>query len=186
MSYNLNNGDVIIFPTDTVYGIGCKLYDFKAIKKIFDIKKRDTNKKLAVLISSLDQVRDIIEISNNLLKLSKAFWPGALTIIVPLKVDIPYYEKTIGLRIPNYKLALDILKENGAMATSSVNISGEKPLDTFKMIYENYNDVVKKIYKKSEESSSISSTVVILENDDYKIIREGQISEEDIKNVLKK
>ena len=84
MNYKIKDNDVIIFPTDTVYGIGCKMTDEKAIERIYDIKKRDTNKRLAVLISSLNQIKDYIEITDTLLKIESNFWPGALTVIVPL------------------------------------------------------------------------------------------------------
>lgn len=184
MNYKINDNDVIIFPTDTVYGIGCKMTDEKAIERIYDIKKRDTNKRLAVLISSLDQIKDYIEITDTLLKIESKFWPGALTVIVPLTKKLKYYEDTIGIRIPNSKLALDILKENGAMATTSVNISGMPPLDTYQEIYDSYSNKVDKIYQKIEESSSISSTVIILKDNKIEVIREGKITKEEIEKIL--
>ena len=178
---------VIIFPTDTVYGIGASIYDKEGQERIYQIKHRSHDKPLAVLCASLEQIKEIAEVNKTAEALIKKFLPGALTLILPAKKDI---EKimgipTIGVRIPNSKLALSILKKEGAMATTSVNESGEKPLDTYQEIKEAYGDLVEEIYDKTEESSHISSTVIDLTKEDLKLLREGSIKLEEINNYLK-
>ena len=178
---------VIIFPTDTVYGIGASIFDKEGQARIYDIKHRDKSKPLAVLCASLNQIEEIAIVNIKAKKLIQRFLPGALTLILPAKdkvkdiMGIP----TIGVRIPNSKLALKILTENGAMATTSVNESGEKPLDTYEEIKAVYGNLVDEIYEKEEESSHISSTVVSLIGDDVKLLREGSITLKEIENYLK-
>ncbi len=169
---------VIIFPTDTVYGIGTKIFDIDGINKIYDIKKRPKDKPLACLCSSLEQIKSIAVVTKKAEALIKKFLPGALTLILESKEEV-YNKigyKTIGVRIPNCKLALDILNENGPMLTTSVNESGFKPINEYELIVKDYENVVDKIYESNEKSSNLSSTVVLLTNDDIKILREGEIT----------
>ena len=169
---------VIIFPTDTVYGIGTKIFDIDGINKIYDIKKRPKDKPLACLCSSLEQIKSIAVVTKKAEALIKNFLPGALTLILESKEEV-YNKigyKTIGVRIPNCKLALDILNENGPMLTTSVNESGFKPINEYELIVKDYENVVDKIYESNEKSSNLSSTVVLLTNDDIKILREGEIT----------
>ena len=178
---------VIIFPTDTVYGIGTKIFDIDGINKIYEIKKRPKDKPLACLCANLEQIKDIAYITPAAEKLINKFLPGALTLILKSKPDV--YEKigykTIGVRIPNSKIALDILKENGPMLTTSVNESGFKPINEYDLIVKEYETKVDKIYKSNELSSNISSTVILIDNSDIKILREGQISKTMIDECLK-
>ncbi len=178
---------VIIFPTDTVYGIGASIYDKEGQERIYQIKHRSHDKPLAVLCYSLSQIKEIAEVNENAEKLIKKFLPGALTLILPAKAKVKEIMglPTIGVRIPNSKLALSILEKEGAMATTSVNESGEKPLDTYEEIKDAYGDLVEEIYKKEEESSHISSTVVSLIESEPKLLREGSISLEMILDCLK-
>ncbi len=130
----LNKEDLInkeiIFPTDTVYGLGTLWDDQIGIEKIYSIKKRDGRKPLAVLVASFEQIKDYIEINNpNTLELVNKYWPGAVTFIFKKKRDFNYPLDTIAFRIPNSKIALEILKKFGPLATTSVNLSGEEPIN---------------------------------------------------------
>lgn len=176
---------VIIFPTDTVYGIGTKIFDIEGIEKIYKIKNRPYNKPLACLCYDINQINSIAYINDSAIKLINKFLPGPLTLILNAKEEITKKigYKTIGIRIPNHKLALEILKENGPMLTTSVNDSGKKPLNEYEEIVEKYNNIVDKIYYSSEESSNLSSTVVSI-IDDVKILRIGSITEEEINKIL--
>lgn len=175
---------VIIFPTDTVYGIGASVFDENGINKIYEIKHRPKDKPLAVLCASLSQIEDICYINDKARRLIEKFMPGALTIIVPAKDNIKKSMglEMVGVRIPNSKLAIKILEENGPMATTSVNESGCVPINEYDIIYKEYNDKVDFIYKSDEASSNISSTVVMID-DDIKLIREGQIKFDEIKDI---
>lgn len=181
----MNN--VIIFPTDTVYGIGCSIYDKESQLEIYKIKHRDLNKPLAVLCASLEQIDKIAYLNDDAVKLINKFLPGPFTLILKAKEDIKKIMgiDTIGVRIPNHKLALSILSEIGPMTTTSVNESGEIPLNTYDEIYNVYKDKVKKIYQSNEPSSNLSSTVAKIIDDKIEILREGAITKEMIEDVLK-
>ena len=96
--------EVVVFPTDTVYGIGTSIYNQKGIDRIYEIKARSIDKKIPVLCSSLNDLKDIIEIDERLIKITDNFWPGALTIIVKIteKHEEITGEKTLAVRSPNH------------------------------------------------------------------------------------
>lgn len=177
---------LLIFPTDTVYGIGASVFDKDNIKRIYEIKHRPLDKPLAVLCSSLEQIEGICELNDSSRKLIKKYLPGALTIIVPAKKNIEESMglKMVGVRIPNHPLALRILEENGPMATTSVNESGDKPINEYQEIVAKYKNVVDMIYSSDFKSSNISSTVIMLDDHGVKLIREGEISYDDILTCL--
>ncbi len=177
---------VIIFPTDTVYGIGTKIFDIDGINKIYEIKKRPKDKPLACLCKDLNQIKDIAIVSKEAELLINKFLPGPLTVILESKPEVinKIGYKTIGVRIPNSKLALDILAKNGPMLTTSVNESGFKPINEYELIVKEYEGVVDKIYEANEPSSNLSSTVVLLINNEVKVLREGEISLDMINDCL--
>ena len=177
---------VIIFPTDTVYGIGTPITDLEGIKRIYSIKKRPLDKPLACLCASIEQIEKIAIIDSFAVKLINEFLPGALTIILKTKPEVKSiigYD-TIGVRIPNNEIALEILKENGPMLTTSVNESGNAPLNEYDDICINYSSLVDKIYNTNSASSNISSTVVSIIDGRVTVLRVGEISIEKINSVL--
>lgn len=174
---------ILIFPTDTVYGIGCKFDDIISMNKILEIKKRPSNKRFSVLCASLEDALKLGEFDDYSYKVAKKYWPGALTLIV--KTNDKYksiYGDTIGLRVPNCKIAIDILKEYGPMATTSVNISGMPPLNDYKTIVEQFGSKVFRVYENDNNYSGVASTVVDVSKG-INIIRIGDITLEDLKNV---
>ena len=177
---------LIIFPTDTVYGIGCSIYDVENQNKIYKIKNRSKDKPLAVLCSSLSQIEKIAVVSDDAKKLIMNFLPGPLTLILPSKQDVKDVLglDTIGVRIPNHEVALKIIGQMGPMTTTSVNDSGEKEMNEYDEIVKKYSKVVDYIYEPSGKPSNLASTVVLTQPT-IKVIREGAISLADIENVLK-
>lgn len=177
---------VIIFPTDTVYGIGASVFDVEGMNKIYDIKKRPHNKPLAVLCKDIDQINEIAYVSDIARALIEKYLPGALTLILPARDNIKKTMNidTVGVRIPNSKIALNILAEMGPLATTSVNDSGETPMNEYSVICDKYAGIVDKIYDSNEASSNISSTVIIVNENGIKLIREGQIRFCDLLNAV--
>lgn len=177
---------VIIFPTDTVYGIGCQIYDTESIEKIYFIKKRSKDKPLACLCANLEQIESITFLNETARKLINTFLPGALTIILKSKDEV--VEKigytTLGVRIPNSKVALDILEKKGPMLTTSVNDSGEEPINDYKKLVDIYSSVVDEIFEPQEKMQCISSTVISIIDGELKILREGSISLKQINDAL--
>lgn len=179
--------EVIIFPTDTVYGIGCPIFDIEGINKIYAIKHRSLDKPLACLCASLEQIEEIAVVNEQTKELIKKFMPGALTLILKSKPEVE--EKigypTIGVRIPNSDFARNLLEKYGPMLTTSVNESGEPPLNTYEEIVQVYGKVIEKIYPSSEVSSNQASTVVDITNQKLKVLREGSITLSELKKIWK-
>ncbi|OGC06711.1 threonylcarbamoyl-AMP synthase [candidate division WOR-1 bacterium RIFOXYA2_FULL_36_21] len=128
----LKLGGVIIFPTDTVYGIGTLISNEKGIKKLFEIKNRPVDKPFQVLISDLKQIQLFAKETNQTAKeLIKNHWPGPLTLIFKKKAEvlnvITANKDTIGLRMPDHPLLLKLMKKTGPLVVSSANLSGNKP-----------------------------------------------------------
>ncbi|MDE7162151.1 MAG: threonylcarbamoyl-AMP synthase [Anaeroplasmataceae bacterium] len=178
---------ICIFPTDTVYGIGCPIFDLDGIKTIYAIKHRSLDKPLACLCASLEQIEEIAEVNQSVKVLIKTFMPGALTLILKSKPEVEQKigYKTIGVRIPDSLLARQILEENGPMLTTSVNESGEKPLNSYEEIVSCYGHLVQTIYPPAEVSSNIPSTVLDATTKEFRILREGGIKLNQILEALK-
>lgn len=184
----LKAGSVVIFPTDTVYGLACRLYDELAVKRILKIKKRTQAKHFAVLCDILVTVNDLAVLDVRALKLAHSFWPGPLTLILPSSKS--HYkktgEKTIGVRIPNHNGVISLIQKNGPLITTSVNLSGEEPISNYQEIKKLFAHQVDYIYQEEQTSySNISSTTVDLTNKEVKILREGTINKKQIDEVLK-
>lgn len=181
------NGGIIIYPTDTLYGIGCNPFDKIAVRKLIKLKKRE-NKPLPVLCENIEQAEKFVDLGELGKKLATNFWPGGLTIIAKsISKDIPQ-EITgntgcIGVRVPNHECALKIISLcGGSLIATSANISGSKTLETpeeIDQIFEKKYDVL--IYG-GKRPSGVQSTVVDVTDGTVKIIREGAI----LTNKLKK
>lgn len=131
----LENGGVVICPTDTVYGFLAEAENKKAIEKIYKIKKRPKTKPLAVFVADFKMAESLAQIDNKQKKILKNKWPGKYTFILKSKSG-----RTIALRIPKYKFLNNLLKKiNKPLAQTSVNISGQPPLIKTKDIINQFN-----------------------------------------------
>ena len=182
----INDGAVIVFPTDTVYGLGCNPYNHDSVLSIYKIKKREKTKPFPVLGYSKEELEKIAEFSPLEEKIAEKFWPGAITLI--LKVKDREIQKSLSLgekiavRVPNNKCALALLKECKLLVGTSANISDARPFSDPKECSENLAG-----YDLFIDGGIISSkgesTIVEVENNDVKILRKGSISEEMIKEL---
>ena len=172
-------GKIVVFPTDTVYGVGCKVDDIEAIHKIYEIKERDYSKPLALLTPTNDISCYTSNVSNEAEELMKKYWPGALTVIVNKNKEINDLVTsgldTVGFRMPNSKVALQILNHFGVMATTSINISGQPPLNDVNEIIKEFSDKINYIVIDKENTSNVSSTVVDCTKEGIKVLRQGSI-----------
>jgi len=182
----MKNKNIYIFPTDTVYGIGCSLFDEEAQADIYKIKSRKKDKPFAVLCSSLEQIKEIAIVDQVSELLINKFMPGALTLILPAKEKTAKILgiETVGVRIPNHVIALNLIDDLGPMTTTSVNKSGNEPLNDYYDIVDQFGDEVENIYKNKYMSSNLSSSVVFVSNNEVKVLREGAYSEKNIKEAL--
>ena len=179
----IKNGGIAIFPTDTVYGMGCNPYNVNAVEKIYAIKSREKMKPLPVLAYSLDTVKQIARIDAFTEKIIKKYWPGPLTLILELtdkklKESLKLDNK-IAVRIPDSKCTLKLLKKCGLLVGTSSNISGNPsstdPKECLKNII-NYDIFL----NGGTITSKGESTIIEIENEEIKIIREGVLKKEEI------
>ena len=184
----LQEGEIVAFPTDTVYGLGANAFYSPGIIKLFEAKGRDANKAIAVLIGDISQLELLTEEMNETSKkLAKKFWPGALTLVVPKKKDLPELltaGNSIGIRIPDHPIALALLRQFGPIATTSANLSGKSNPQDAKDVLKQLNKRIPLILDGGRCSGGIPSTVVDCTNDEVRILRPGAISQKDIDAAL--
>ena len=178
----LDNDGVIIFPTDTVYVIACNCFSEKAIKKVFDIKKRPENKPINVLSNNLDKIKLVSRNINEKEEfLINKYMPGALTIILDKNEKVSDILTagldTIGVRIPKNNISLRILENvSYPLATTSANISGDSAGIKISDFLKEFDGVVDAIIDGGETDLKVASTIVRVESDNkLKIIREGTL-----------
>ena len=179
----IKKSGIVVFPTDTVYGIGCNPYNANAVEKIYEIKSREKIKSLPVLAYSLDTVKEIARIDTFTEKIIKKYWPGPLTLILELtdkklKKSLNLDNK-IAVRIPDSKCTLKLLEKCGLLVGTSANISGSPPSTDPKECLKNITnyDV---FLNGGTITSKGESTIIEIENEEIKIIRKGVLKKEEI------
>ena len=182
----INDGAIVVFPTDTVYGLGCNPYNHDAVLSLYEIKKRKKTKSFPVLGYSKKELEKIAEFNSLEEKIAEKFWPGPITLILKIKdkeiqksLDL---EGKIAVRVPNNQCILALLKECKLLVGTSANISGTGPFNDPKECGKNLSG-----YDLLIDGGIISgqgeSTIVEIENNDVKILRKGNVSEEMIKEL---
>lgn len=185
----LNEDKLIVFPTETVYGIAGNALKLEVIDKLFQAKKRDYSKPFSLMVSDIDKIKDIAYVDKEEEKVINSFMPGPITLILKKKDCISNLatanKNTVGVRIPNHVISLSILKTiDYPLATSSANISGQSNNSNIEDIINDLKDYVDIFIKGDISNNLIASTVVELTNDKVNILRKGIISKEDIEKVL--
>lgn len=186
----IRNGGIVLFPTETVYGIGANALDDEAVKKIFVAKGRAQDNPLILHIANMEMLSQIVEsISDLEYRLMDAFWPGPLTIILPKKKGIANvatcYGDTVGVRMPSNKIAHDLIKAAGMpIAAPSANVSGKPSGTKLSDIWEELKDKVDGAIDGGETEIGIESTVVRVMDGTVKILRPGKITKEEIETIV--
>lgn len=174
LDFDLHN-KVIVFPTDTVYGIGCLYHDEQSIKRIYDIKGRDYSKPMVILCANMEQVNKLIANNQKIPDNISKHWPGKLTIILfknELVCDIiTSGKKTVGIRIPGNQISLELLKKYGPMVVTSLNLSNQPAITKFKdvLAFEKQVDYI----IRGEDLNSVPSTVYDLTR--KRVLRQGEV-----------
>ena len=184
---SIKNGGIVIFPTDTVYGIGCDPYNENAVERIYGLKNRDNTKPLPILGYSKRILENIVEFDKTTNRITEKFWPGRLTIVLPLKDDklkkLSRGTNTLAVRVPNNKCVLAFLKKCELVVGTSANISGKKPFTDPQYIENELIDC--DIFLNDGIIQSYgASTVIKIENGEIRILRSGDISENDLVREL--
>lgn len=165
----LKSGGVIIFPTDTVWGMGVAADNPAAVKKFYQIKRREKDKPTATLVADLAQAKKWGQFSKKTRQLAGNYWPGALTIIVPSKT-----EGTLGLRVPNHMVIQELCRQVGGILAGSANFAGEPaPQRRAKIKRELGNKV--DLVMEGECGGQPASTVVDTTVEPWRVIRQGTV-----------
>ena len=186
----IRDGGIVIFPTETVYGIGTNGFNEESIRKIYEIKKRDFSKPISLLVSNMEMVKMVAEdISDLEYALMEKFWPGPFTIILKKKKDVPDIltanGDTVGIRMPSGEIAKKIIEYAGVpIATPSANISGKPSGTNIGNIIKDFDGKVDCIIDSGESKLGVASTIVKVINNVPYILREGSITKKQIEEVV--
>ena len=174
----LKNGGLIVYPTETCYGIGCDALNENAVEKIYRVKKREKKKPLSIIVSSLEMMRKYGKITKEVEYLVKKFMPGPLTIVVEKKRTIPdiLNPKEIAFRISSHPIAQQLVKElDKPITATSANISGSKPIYSSEEIVKIFNGKVDMIIDSGNLPLIQPSTIIRVKKSKIELIREGAI-----------
>ena len=183
----VKNGGLVVFPTDTVYGMGCDPRNPKAIDSIYRIKKRAESKNLPVLGYSKREISKIVIFDKLSNKIANKFWPGPVTLVLKLKDKGISKSMKLGdriaVRVPNHPCVLSLLKECKLIVGTSANYSGNPPFSDSKEVLENFSgfDV---FLDGGRISNSNESTVVEIVEGNLKILRPGKITKTELTTLL--
>lgn len=177
----LRNGGLVAFPTETVYGLGANMLDKDAIKKVYRIKNRPKGKPLTIHIADVKILKKMVgRIPSSAKKLIAKFWPGPLTLVLKDKTS-----KKTGFRIPDNRIAFLLIKEAAVpVVAPSANISGKRPPTDAQEVLKNLSGKIEMVLDGGKTQIGVESTVVDLSGRQYKILREGAISEEEIRRII--
>jgi len=186
----IQHGGVVVLPTDTVYGLVCRADYPHSINRIYQIKQREKNKPLPIFVHGMEQVNQIVDcVPGTAKQLINNFWPGALTIIFPCH-NPNYHEVTchtgkIGLRMPNSKFVLQLLKDlNIPLASTSANLSSRQSAQSAEEIEQELGERIDLLVDSGKLGSGIASTVVDSTVSPIKILRSGEITREQVQKVI--
>ncbi|HEX9758975.1 MAG TPA: L-threonylcarbamoyladenylate synthase [Nitrospiria bacterium] len=188
----LRKGGLVAFPTETVYGLGARVFDSKAISKIFNVKGRPSDNPLIVHVADLKQFTLVVKkVPPVAEKLIKAFWPGPLTLILPRASKVPPQVSaglfTLAVRMPNHPLALHLLQELGEpVAAPSANRSGRPSPTQANHVRNELGNEVKMVLDGGPCPVGLESTVLDITKGVPRILRPGQITLENLEAVIGK
>lgn len=187
----IKQGKIVIFPTETVYGIGTNGLDENAVRKLYEVKKRPLNKPISLLVSNMEMVNLIAkDITETEYKIMKNFFPGPLTIILKKKKNVPDIvtagQDTVGVRMPRGDVARKLVELSGVpIAAPSANISGEPSGTNLQEIMKHFKGKVDYCIDGGNSELGLASTIVQVIGDRPMILRQGSITLEQINKILK-
>lgn len=185
----IRDGGVAVYPTETVYGIGCAPHDAESTKKILQIKER-ADKPLPLICSSTEMVHKIVEMNPTAEKLAKKFWPGPLMLVLPKKMDYPVYvtfgKKTLGVRVPGNEVSRRLAElSGGVLVSTSANKSGQDPALTAQEAVNKLGRKIDVVVDGGPSTGQVPSTVLDLSGSEMWIARSGPITGNMIMEALK-
>lgn len=182
-------GDLVVIPTDTVYGIGARPDLAESTARLFEAKRRPRHLELPVLVPSAKAASEVGELGALGVRLAARFWPGPLTIVVERTEASASWHlgedpSTVGLRMPAHPRALDVLRRTGPLAVTSANLSGAPTPDTCDGVREVFGDLVSVYVCWPDPVGGLPSTVLQLTDGEPRILRAGALSPADLRSAF--
>jgi L-threonylcarbamoyladenylate synthase len=184
----LKNGEIIVYPTDTLYGLGADIYNDDAVCRIFKIKKRPTNMPLSIAVSDYNELDKIAFTNEKIKNICNIFLPGKLTLILKKKDSVSDivtagFDK-VGIRIPDNQITLELLSNFGPITATSANIHGQKTLGIISEINMQFEEKDVAEYLDIGRLYGLPSTIIDMTGKEIKVIREGEITTKDILDAI--
>ncbi|MFQ5817140.1 MAG: L-threonylcarbamoyladenylate synthase [Terriglobia bacterium] len=186
----IHRGEVVAIPTDTFYGLAADPFNLAAVDRIYTLKGRPEQRALPVLVNSIDQAQELAAyLPETFYRLTEKFWPGALTLVVDAAAGIPLKVTgntgRIALRLPGSKISRAVIVAVGAPVTgTSANISGFAPCSSGEQVQKQLGEQLPLILNAGDTRAKLPSTVAELRHEEWRILREGVIREEQIRAAL--
>ncbi|MCD6527644.1 MAG: threonylcarbamoyl-AMP synthase [Desulfuromonas sp.] len=173
----LRKGGVIAYPTDTIYGFGCDIFNKKAIKKIYQLKQRDPKKPFSFICSDLSEISKYAQVSNMAFKIMKRHLPGPYTFVLDASRVVPDLlttkQRTVGVRMPDNPIALEIVRVLGQpLVTTSANVTGDETYQDPSLIHDDWGNILDMVVDGGLVYGE-PSTVISLRNDQIEVLRQG-------------
>ncbi len=174
----LSKGELIVYPTDTLYGLGCDIRNKDAVARIYALKRMDRKKPLSFICHDFSQIADYGRISNHAFKIMKSLAPGPYTFVLPATNRVPKMlqtrQKTVGIRLPDNNFARLLVKEFGdPIISTTITTSDDLIISDPEEIYEKFNKSIGVIFSDGI-SASDPSTVLKMVDDEVTVLREGK------------
>ena len=184
----VRKGGLVVYPTETVYGLGCDPFNIEAVRRVFKVKG-ERRKPPPILASDINQVKRIAYVSQEGEKIAKKFWPGPLTLVFPKKLTLSDIATcnldSVGVRIPNHDVALELISlSNGLLVGTSANRTGEKPPQTVHEATKQLKEEVDVFLDDGPTSLGMPSTVADLTSKKPRILREGPIGLNEVLDAI--
>jgi L-threonylcarbamoyladenylate synthase len=179
---SLTSNNLIILPTDTIYGIAANAKSDIAVQKIYDIKKRSKNKAIAIFVKNIQEIENNFYLNDLERKIINQYFPGAVTIILkPKKNKLSKFlnqnDDSLAVRIPNHEFCLKLLEKfDDIMAVSSSNISGMASIKDINLLQNKFDDKVNLVIEGKISEDYLASTIIKIEGEAIKILRQGKIN----------
>jgi L-threonylcarbamoyladenylate synthase len=184
----LQNGELVVFPTDTVYGLAARAFDPEAIDRLFLVKGRESVKAIPILLGKLSQLPQVTgRIGPLASRLAQRFWPGPLTLVVLGHPGLPANlspQRTVGVRMPDHPVALALLRQTGPLAVTSANLSGGESTTTAQEVFDQLAGRIPLILDGGRTPGGTPSTVVDCTGDEPVILRSGPITLDKLRDAL--